>query len=163
MTATYEPTGTPQTVSGVSTSTITFSSISQAYTDLVLVINAETSANVDIFVRFNSNTASNYSYTVLQGNGSTAVSSRVSNATSLGLVTGNPSGRFCSYITNIFNYTNATTFKTTITRVNTSDRVGIIAGLWRATPAAITELQVRIDSGYFVAGSTFALYGIKAE
>jgi len=163
MTATYEPTGTPQTVSGSSTSTITFSSISQAYTDLILVMNAQPSSNVDIFVRFNSDTASNYSYTVLQGNGSTAASSRVANSTSLGIVSGDPSGRFCTYITNIFNYSNATTFKTTITRTNTSDRVGVIGGLWRATPAAITAVQVRIDSGYFIAGSTFALYGIKAE
>jgi len=163
MTATYEPTGTPQTVSGTSTSTITFSSISQTYTDLILVVNAQTSTNVDIFVRFNSDTATNYSYTTLQGNGSTAASSRVANSTSLGIVSGDPSARFCTYITNIFNYSNATTSKTTITRVNSSDRVGVITGLWRATPAAVTTVQIRIDSGYFIAGSTFALYGIKAE
>ena len=161
MPATYEPIST-QTVSGTSTSTITFSSIPQTYTDLVLVINGQTSANVDIFMRLNSDTASNYSYTTLRGNGSAASSARVSNATSFGIVSGDPSSSFSTYITNIFNYTNATTFKTTTTRTNTNDRTGAIIGLWRATPAAVTTVQVRVDSGYFIAGSTFTLYGIKA-
>jgi hypothetical protein len=160
MPATYEPIEA-QTVSGTSTSTVTFSSIPQTYTDLVLVINGQTSANVDIFMRLNSDTASNYSYTTLRGDGSAASSARVSNATSLGIISGNPSSGFSTYITNIFNYTNATTFKTTITRTNTNDRVGVIVGLWRATAAAVTTVQVRIDSGYFIANSTFTLYGIK--
>ena len=162
MTPTYEPIET-FTASGVSTSTITFSSIPQTYTDLVLVVNGQTSANVDIFVRFNSDTASNYSYTTLRGLGTSASSVRNSNATSLGILSGDPSAGFSTYITNIFNYTNATTYKTTVTRTNTGDRTGAIVGLWRATPAAVTTVQVRIDSGYFIAGSTFTLYGIKAE
>ena len=162
MTQTYEPIST-QTVSGTSTSTITFSSIPQTYTDLVLVINGQTSADVDIFVRFNSDTATNYSYTVMQGNGSSAVSSRVSNSTGWSTTSGNPSLGFTTYITNIFNYTNATTFKTSITRTNTNDRTGAIASIWRATPAAITTVNVLVYSGYFIAGSTFTLYGIKAE
>jgi hypothetical protein len=161
MPATYEPIST-ETVSGTSTSTVTFSSIPQTYTDLVLVINGQTSANVDIFVRFNSDTATNYSFTTLRGDGSAASSARNSNATSLGIISGNPSSGFSTYITNIFNYTNATTFKTSITRTNTNDRVGAIVGLWRATPAAVTTVQVRVDSGYFIANSTFTLYGIKA-
>ena len=162
MTATYEPIET-FTVSGVSTSTITFSSIPQTYTDLVLVINGQTSANVDIFVRFNSDTATNYSFTTLRGTGTSASSARNSNATSLGILSGDPSLSFSTYITNIFNYINATTYKTTVTRTNTGDRTGAISGLWRATPAAVTTVQVRVDSGYFIAGSTFTLYGIKAE
>ena len=53
--------------------TVTFGSIPQTYTDLVLVIVAKiTSGGLDMFIRFNSDTGSNYSYTQLYGNGTSA-------------------------------------------------------------------------------------------
>jgi hypothetical protein len=78
------------------------------------------------------------------------------------ILSGDQSLNFSTYITNIFNYINATTYKTTLTRTNTGDRTGAIVGLWRATPAAVTAVEVRTDSGYFIANSTFTLYGVKA-
>ena len=147
---------------GSAAATVTFSSIPQTYTDLVLVVSTQVSVNSDILVRFNSDTASNYSYTTLRGDGTSASSARNSNATSLGILSGDPSLNFSTYITNIFNYTNATTYKTTVTRTNTGDRTGAIVGLWRATPAAVTTVEVRTASGTFATGSTFTLYGVKA-
>ena len=58
---------------------ITLSSIPQIYTDLILVFSG-TLVSTDVLVmRFNGDTGSNYSDTILEGNGSTAVSNRHSN------------------------------------------------------------------------------------
>jgi len=71
---TYTPIAT-QTLS-TSAASVTFSSISGAYTDLVLIINAASSAQKDIDIRFNSDTAGNYSNTWMAGNGSSTHSGR---------------------------------------------------------------------------------------
>ena len=78
MPATYQPIET-QTVSGTSTSTVTFSSIPQTYTDLVLVSAITQSADVSNYLRFNSDTGTNYSRTRLVGTGSSATSVRGTN------------------------------------------------------------------------------------
>lgn len=160
MVKTYEPIST-QTVSGTSTSTVTFSSIPQTYTDLVLVSVVTQSADVSSFLRFNSDTGTNYSRTRIVGTGTTATSAGSSNDTavlfSFGTLT-----NLTNVITQINNYANTTTYKTAITRNNnTGDWLGAHVGLWRST-SAITTVSVTVASGYIVAGSTFTLYGIKA-
>jgi len=82
MASTYTPIATT-TASG-SSGTITFSGISGSYTDLILIYaakdgNSSTEGNANI--QFNSDTGSNYSYTNLYGNGSSAGSSRASSTT----------------------------------------------------------------------------------
>ena len=73
MPATYEPIAT--TTLGSAVNSFTFSSIPNTYTDLVLVVVVPTAASSGTFgLRFNSDTASNYSHTTLSGNGSSAVS-----------------------------------------------------------------------------------------
>ena len=74
MTATYEK--VQSTTLSSTQSTVTFSSISGAYTDLVLVMGGSNSANSDLRMRFNGDTGSNYSVTVLFGDGSAANSFR---------------------------------------------------------------------------------------
>jgi hypothetical protein len=127
------------TVSNTTTNTITFNSISGSYTDLQLVISGYTITGSGAFValRFNSDTTSNYSTTYMLGNGSTATSSRQTSQTSSTI------GAFYStqanIIANIQNYSNATTYKTVVSRSNSSaDNTGAFVSLWRATPAAIT-------------------------
>ena len=52
------------------TASVTFSSISGAYTDLVLVCNSKlTTSNTQIRLQFNGDTASNYSTIILYGDG----------------------------------------------------------------------------------------------
>jgi len=59
--ATYEPIATT-TVSGSSTSTVTFSSISGTYTDLVIIGNlGSQTTNAFPYLQFNGDTGSNYS------------------------------------------------------------------------------------------------------
>lgn len=152
------------TTLGSATSTVTFSSISGSYTDLVVVINAGNSQNAeyDLYVQFNSGGGAIYSRTILQGNGTTASSGRQSNASNLplgSLMNNSPTSMF---VVNIMNYSNTTTFKTILDRAANTGYAWATVGLWRNT-AAINRLDFTIQNGYnFVAGSTFTLYGIQA-
>ena len=146
---------------GSAVATVTFSSIPQTYTDLVLVVNGVQSANQYVAIRFNGDATSNYSQTRLYGDGTTAFSDRQTSATFGRLSAGNPTNRFLT-ICSIQNYANATTFKTWLSRSNL-DLVGAVVGLWRITPAAITSLSVLTTTAdTFLTGTTFALYGIRA-
>jgi hypothetical protein len=160
--STYTPIATT-TTSGSATS-YTFTSIPSTYTDLIVVCNvaADVSTSVQIQVGNGSaDTGSNYSWTYVLGNGSTAVSGRASNSTYYlaGDLTGSPS----TGITQIFNYANTTTNKTVIARgaaagLNTYATVG----LWRST-AAINTVKVFLGTPrYFLDGSKITLYGIAA-
>ena len=159
-TTTYEPIAT-QTLGSAAASVI-FSSISQGYTDLVLVcsLKKSTSDGGYIAYQFNGDTTSNYSSTFLYGTGSSAVSGRVSNET-FGRFGNGGTGNFETSILNIQNYSNATTNKTTISRSNVVTLYTLsYCTLWRKTPEAITSITLFPDSGNFTTGSTFTLYGI---
>ena len=70
-----------------------------------------------------------------------------------------------SAIINIQNYSNTTTYKTILGRANNAvTGVTETVGLWRSTSAitSMTLLQ-SYGSDLFKTGSTFTLYGIKAE
>jgi len=159
--STYEKIATT-TLSSSSTD-IQFSSISSAYTDLVLVIaGKDTSSTYSPYIQFNGDTTTNYSITNLYGTGSAAVSSRDSSTAtayfgSLGATQGNA-------IVQIMNYANATTYKTALIRINDAGfRVYASVMLWRKSPEAINRVNVKVESGgNFATGSTFTLYGIAA-
>ena len=152
---------------GTAASSVTFSSISSSYTDLVLITSAKnnTGAQYRLQLSFNGDRSTSvYSVTKLTGNGSTAVSSRASNATYGAILIGTiGSTNFDNVITHIMNYSNTTTNKTVLSRGNeTAAEVNAEAGLWRST-AAITSLTLDLEGGInFVAGSTFSLYGIAS-
>ena len=162
--STYTPIAT--NTLGSAAASVTFSSISGSYTDLVLVcaIVSSTSAD-DVFLRYNSDTATNYSVTTLSGNGTSAISDRLTSQTNLRITRNGYTSTTLptSHIISIQNYSNATTYKTTLIRSNNS-AIGTdaIVGLWRATPAAITTVLVSMASGNFSTGTTFSLYGIAA-
>lgn len=159
MPATYEPIAT--TTAGGSSSTITFSSITASYTDLVLIINSKIASTQNILVQYNSDTGSNYSVTYLYGDGSSAVSGRISNDTSM--YVGTVYAEWGMTRIQIQNYSNSTTYKTTLSRQDQAGGTAVaIVGLWRST-SAITSIDVKSGSGSnFTSGSTFTLYGIKA-
>jgi hypothetical protein len=170
MTSTYEKIATT-TVSGSSTDVVTFSSISGSYTDLVLVINYAVSNTGNLVMRFNSDTGANYSDTELYGDGSTAGSQRRTSGTFIDIeraLASNSSVINQNAIVNIQNYSNTTTYKTALIRSNETSGsypgVDALAGLWRST-SAITSVSIitRQSGQYLLAGSTFTLYGIKAE
>ena len=160
MAQTYEKIAT--TTLGSATATITFSSISGSYTDLVLIASVKlTSSNTDrLILQFNGDTGSNYSITYLTGDGSTASSGRSSNASEMNFYNQSTS-IFSTNIIQIMNYSNSTTYKTAIGRTSTADiSVFGTAGLWRNT-ASITQVDVK-SPNTFTSNSIFTLYGIKA-
>ena len=161
--ATYEPIAT--TTLGSAATSITFSSISGSYTDIVLVIDGTLStSDWTLGLQCNSDTSALYSATYVTGNGTAASSNRASAETMalVGLMTNSQSNS----IINIQNYSNTTTYKTLIGRWNSASGgtypgTGAAVGLWRST-SAITSVVVKTGSGNFNSNSTFTLYGIKA-
>ena len=157
---TYTPLAT-QTL-GSAAASVTFSSISGAYTDLVLVINAYETAAQNINLQFNGDTTTtNYSGTTLIGNGTSATSARSTNIIYFDRQ-GNSAG-FGTGIAHIMNYSNATTYKTVLLRYGyPTTTTEATVGLWRGTIAAITSIKIIAESTTLVSGSTFTLYGILA-
>jgi len=162
MTTTYEKIATT-TVSGSSTSTVTLDSIPGTYTDLVLISNwSNSSSSTDTVIRFNNTAGTSYSSTTLTGTGSSALSNTYNNVA--GVYISYNTGTSQRYgITQIQNYSNTTTFKTFFNRGNSAGiDVQAVVGLFRST-SAITRVDLVNNAGVFNAGSTFTLYGIKAE
>lgn len=159
MAATYTPIAT--TTLGTDTTTVTFNSIS-GYTDLKLIVVTKNNngPNINTFIRFNSDTGSNYSDTYLDGTGSSAVSGRDTNSTYTRLGYSNDTNPSV-FVVDIMNYANSTTYKSYLSRGNdASSSVWAIVGLWRNT-AAITSITLYNElSAKFVSGATFTLYGI---
>jgi hypothetical protein len=158
MPTTYEPISTTTLASG--TATVTLSAIPQTYTDLVLVVQGTSTVVEPILMQFNGDTGSNFSWTQLGADSGGTFSSRGSSQTSIRIGFSNTAQG--NQIVQIMNYSNATTYKTNLSRSNIAD-VGVraIAGLWRNTNA-ITSITVIQNAGSFSAGCTFTLYGIKA-
>lgn len=156
---TYEPIAT--TTLGSNTASVTFSSISGSYTDLVYIIYNK-SGGTNSSIRFNSDGGSNYSLTQLYGDGSAAASLRSSNVT---YAIGGVIQSDATVVGHIMNYSNTTTNKTLIARggAGSGTYLDVCVSLWRSN-SAITSVTFYQDSGggTWATGSTFTLYGIKA-
>ena len=152
------------TLSAITTD-ITFSSIPATYTDLVIVVNYKAyGGSKYLSMRLNGDTGTNYSRTELRGDGTSATSQRLSNEAYAYLTSiYAPTGDLGTFIINLNDYSNTTTYKTILTRGNNAGTSGVGANvnLWRSTAAVNTILLTAIGSGYDV-GSTFKLYGIEA-
>jgi hypothetical protein len=147
---------------GTATSTVTFSSIPSGYTDLVLVANGTCSAGSYFTLRFNSDTANNYSNTEMYPDGSTVGSARNSNVSYM--YNGSFGTSQTTVINHIQNYSNTNTNKTILTRSSVAGtEAKVSVGLWRST-SAITSITCGTGgANTFQTGSTFSLYGIRAE
>jgi hypothetical protein len=161
MPKTYEPIATT-TLASAATS-FTFSSIPATYTDLILIADMSTAGSSNYpSVRLNGDTASNYSRTYINGDGSSISSSR--NTESYMTVFGNQiTASRVNFIMHFMNYSNTTTNKTALSRKNDSAGVmGATVHLWRSTAAINSILINSQTSDTFSIGTTFTLYGIKA-
>lgn len=155
---------------GSSAASVTFSSIPNTYTDLVIKMSARSSANTDlIYLTLNSDSGTNYSITKLVGSGSAASSGRQSSQPQISLDAGIvPS----SYTTNVFSnaeiyipsYLVSQNKPISYFGANennaTQAYIATQANLWSNT-AAITSATITAVSANFVSGSSFFLYGIK--
>jgi hypothetical protein len=168
MTATYERIAT-QTLSSTASS-ISFTSIPQTYTDLIMIAELRSSdsrnGGQSVNFRFNGDSSSNYSKTGMYSVGSSRASFRQTSASVIELscvMNGSASGLFSQNIVNIMNYSNTSIFKTVPFRVNTEGYTSVEIGLYRST-SAITSITITEPSALnWVAGSSVTIYGIKAE
>jgi hypothetical protein len=150
---------------GSSAANVTFSSISGSYRDLVLIITASVSSgSASNFIRFNSDSGSNYNGVFMQGDGSnTNSSSYNSTIINASTTTSELSTAQANLIINIMDYTATDKHKTVLLRSNNAGVVTIATAARWANTAAITSILVSPTGGNtYAAGSTFALYGVSA-
>ena len=153
------------------TTTVTFSGIDQNYTDLEIVVNARGSAadNGNFYYRINGDATSSYTVIRLQGGGSSAVSNKGTANTVgyIGYVDGanTTSGIFSNTKIYVNNYSSSSTYKTLISKGVTPGTNGYAAYFvngYAGSTSAVTSISFTPDSGNWIAGSTFSLYGIKS-
>jgi hypothetical protein len=162
MPVTYEP--IQSYTLGTAAADITLSSIAASWTDLRLVFTCPaTASSAGVRVRFNSDSGTNYSFTQLFGDGSTAYSARSTSVSYLYLIDTNTSQPVFGSM-DVFSYAGST-FKTALLERsmdrNGAGTVGRNVGLWRST-SAITSIYIYNDSAInFPIGTTATLYGIK--
>jgi hypothetical protein len=156
-------------------STITFSSIPSTYKHLQIRGLSRTtySGGTDgdyLKIRFNGDSAANYSVHSLRGNGASAYALGYASQNEGWIgrsgATGLSSNIFGAFITDILDYTSTSKNKTIRNLggydANGSGIVELDSALWFTTPAAITSITLNSGSGTgFEQYSTFALYGIK--
>lgn len=169
MSITYDPiaTTTLTTTTGVP---VTFTSIPQTYTDLIAVVSPLANANnYDLSIRYNSDTGSNYSWTGIDFNADNSGSPYSDRGLNFTFIpTGTNINTTVPYpaVIHIQDYTSTNKYKASLSR-NSRDTYGqaFHSGLWRNTNA-ITEISFILTGGgstTFKAGTTFTIYGIKAE
>ena len=147
-----------------SSGTITFSSIPATYQHLQ--IRGIYLGSGEPYIRFNSDTGSNYSYHILRGDGTTVYAQGVANWTYM------PFGYYDTAVTNvpanfiidILDYANTNKYKTnrSLSGLNTNaaqyEDIRFNSGNWRNTAAVST---ITISGMTFGTYSSFALYGVK--
>jgi hypothetical protein len=163
--STYEPIAS-QTL-GTATATVTFFSLPQNYTDLVLVMQARLDSaftSRELRMQLNNDTGSNYSVTRMAGTGSgTPFSDRTSSQTNMAFgvipAANQTAGNVGNAIFQIQNYSNSATNKTILNRTNdANDWVTTAVGLYRSSNP-VTSITL-YSTGNFVSGSTFTIYGV---
>jgi hypothetical protein len=156
-----------------SAASVTFSAIPATFTDLVLRVSArcaDTGTYAALKFTLNSHTSSNYSFTVLYGTGSSALSDRDSSLTSAkpkftinaNDATANTFGSAEIYIPSYLASQNKPISAFGVSETNSSTSyMGANALLWRNT-AAITSIQIsELFDTNLLTGSSFYLYGIS--
>lgn len=152
------------------TSSITFTGIPQGYKHLQIreiSRNTRAAAASNNYITFNGDTGANYSWHGLYGDGTTA--GAISGANSVQMLSesksnGNLPNVFSGCIYDLLDYSNASKNKTLRMLSgwdgNGSGSIVLWSGSWRNT-AAITTLSMYAQSGDYMPGSQFALYGVK--
>ena len=162
------------TVGSGGASSVSFSSIPSTYTHLQIrgIARSTRSSTTDYYsLQFNGDTTTNYSFHVVQGDGSVAQAdasgststitcNRIAGATASANV-------FGALICDILDYRSTNKGKTVRSLAgvdnNGSGMVALASGGWYKTPEAITSISITATNGTsnWVQYSSFALYGIK--
>lgn len=145
---------------GSAAASVTFSSISQAYRDLILVVDGTVGSAALLGLQFNSDTGSNYSYIRALGySGGTASSAGTDTFTSYAGVIGTSQsvGTF-----NIMDYSASDKHKSVLVRsMSGVAETWMGAARW-ANTSAITSVKVLLNTSSLNAGTTLSLFGVAA-
>jgi hypothetical protein len=166
-TPTYIPLAT--VTLATSSSAVYFTSISQDYSDLVLVwdkVFSGDSNQVNTLLYFNGD-SSNYSTVFMYGDGSSAASgASAQQRLAFGSIYTTADTDSTQGTAQIIGYSATDKHKTTLFRANVigQNAVGAqaIASRWAST-AAVTSLSISSSVDSFAAGATFKLFGIHGE
>lgn len=165
MATTYEPIATTTVATSGVSGTITFSSISSAYTDLRVVLVGRCAANTFPVLRVNGDTGTNYAYTYLRGNGTSAASNTTSTLTNniyIGLSSWNQQPMLCTV--DLFSYSGSAKKGILASESGDYNGAGITsrtAGLWNST-SAINSISLIVSGDTWNSGTIATIYGIKA-
>lgn len=143
---------------------VTFSSIPATFTDLIITANfGMQSSNGELWIRFNSDTSSNYSWVEGFANSGGSSVERAPNQSYARWIYGNLSGnRHNTGIAHVQNYANTGCFKYMVQRFDSLGRgLGFRISSWRST-SAISTILVYGSNQDIATGSIISLYGIKA-
>jgi hypothetical protein len=149
------------TTLGASASSVTFSSISGSYRDLLLVVNAKNTVGATgLRIQLNGDTgATNYSWILVEGNGSSAASAQ---STMEAFIAGPNATADSQQIINIMDYSATDKYKAAIVRADyPAGYTDTIVERWSST-SAVTSVKLYPAANQFATGSTFALYGVSA-
>lgn len=159
---TYEPIST-YTHTGASVTNITFSTISQSYTDLVVVANVIYSANSGDYLSFrlNGNTTNgNYGIQRLNITSSSVTADRFTDSKFVGYSAS--TSQYVPFIMNLFNYTNASYQKSALLRIHNANATSTYYGGVFTPTSAITQIDLFFAASSIAAGTMVTIYGIKA-
>jgi hypothetical protein len=173
--AAYESIATVTVGSG-GAATATFSSIPADYTHLqirgILRNTASGTGSLDLYMRFNSDTGTNYrAYKQIYGDGSSAGAAASGLTTVIGnnyfLKDGSTANVYAAWICDILDYENTNKYKVTRSLsgqdLNGGGHFKFFSGLWMST-SAITSIDLTVEGGNnFKQYTQFALYGIKGS
>lgn len=141
--------------------TVTFSSISGAYRDLILEVAGNGSGNANLTLQFNGDTGSNYNRVSINGNNVTGATSNTNaNVDRLYGAVGGSTALNVQW--QILDYSTTNKHKPIIIRSNAfggEENVVASGGRWAST-AAITSIAV-FGTTYQI-GTVFTLYGVSA-
>jgi hypothetical protein len=148
------------------TSTVTFSSIPSAYQHLQLRAFSNSTTGAPARIRFNSDSGSNYTLHVIQGNGASAGVGGVTAQSGIdAMISSNSSNVFGGSIVDILDYRNTNKYTTIAAfdgyETNSNGTIYLYSGLWLNTAEISTITLTDSSGGNFNTYSSFALYGIR--
>lgn len=165
---TFTQIGSAVTVGAGGAADITFSSIPNTYTDLILKVSARlASGSGFMLLDFNGLSTANFSHRVLEGNGSSAysfVSGNTNYATGL-VGAGDTASTFTNaefYIPNYAGSTNKSVSIDGVTENNATTAYADLEALLWSNTAAITQIKLTTSSAAnFAQYTTAYLYGVS--
>jgi len=148
-------------------SSVTFGGIPSGYKHLQIRMFAAGSTVADAYIRFNSDSGSNYFCHQARGGGSTVQSYAYTSQAQMIITSniGQSSTNFSAAVCDILDYSSVNKNKA-ISSLNGYDLNGsgesiYWSGAWNASSSPVSTINLSMSTGNFLQNSTFALYGVK--